>query len=441
VNRQRRKYLIYFIVCLLLTIAITPRLLTLIGFPKQFQIIQGHQQLLNINFPFDVYIRTHHNKKITINGQEVDRDYFKVNLGQPLAIKSMALGKVNLEFNLFGIIPIRKAVVNVIPQVKVYPGGQSIGVILKSKGVVVVKESYVLGADNKKYYPAKMAGIEVGDKIVAINSQEVKGKESLAKLINYYGSRQKELKIKIKREGNVIYKEIKPKKNKFGRYMIGLYIDDGTTGVGTLSFYDPYSKRYGALGHMITDPNSRSRITISEGKIVQAKISGIHQGSSGIPGEKLGTFFNNQDIIGRIEKNSRFGIYGRLTGSLNNRFFPEPIPVATALQVKEGPAKIYTVVHGGEIEEFDVRIERVFKQYQPKEKGLIIKITDYDLLKRTGGIIQGMSGSPIVQNGRLVGAVTHVFIDDSARGYGVLAEWMVKTAGVVKTHMARRLGN
>jgi stage IV sporulation protein B len=222
--------------------------------------------------------------------------------------------------------------------------------------------------------------------------------------------------------------------------MIGLYIDDGVTGVGTLTFYEPHSKKYGALGHMITAPNGRSKIMVEEGRIVKADISGIHQSSKGLPGEKLGTFFSNHDVIGEIEFNNRFGIYGNLINPISNTFFPTPIPVATALEVKEGPAKIYTVIKGGSIQEFEVTIEKVFKQYHPHEKGLIVKINDYDLLKKTGGIVQGMSGSPIVQKGKLAGAVTHVFIDDSTRGYGILAEWMIKEAGLVKEKVAKNRG-
>lgn len=436
--KQRwKKYSLYVVISLLLFVLLVPMFLTTIGFPQELQLVKGHKQLLEIDFPFPVYIQVKKSKELKINGQRMKDDCLKVDLSKPLAIKSAVLGKVNLEFNLFGFIPIRQATVNVIPRVKVYPGGQSVGIILKSKGVLVVKKSYVLGSDNKKYYPANSAGVKVGDRILAVNGQRVKGKNSLSKLINYYGRRQKRLKLKIRRNGSIITRNLKPKKNHSGQYMLGLYIDDGATGVGTMTFYDPHTKMYGALGHMITEPNSRSRMPISEGKIVKADISGIQRGHNNLPGEKLGTFFDNQKVMGKINKNDKFGIYGRLSNSISNKFFSEPIPVATALQVNRGPAKIYTVVEGNRIEEFKVQIVQVMKQYHPHEKGLIVKVTDHKLLNKTGGIIQGMSGSPIVQDGKLIGAVTHVFINDSTKGYGVLAEWMVEKAGLIQEKMAQ----
>lgn len=437
VKQRWKKYSLYVGISLLVLTLLAPMLLTTIGFPEELQIVKGHKQLLEIDFPFPVYIRVDKSKELKINGQQVNDNYFKVDLSKPLAIKSAVLGEIDLEFNLLGVIPIRQATVNVIPQVKVYPGGQSVGIILKSKGVLVVKKSYVLGTDNEKYYPANSAGIKVGDRILAVNGQRVEGKKSLAKLINYYGRRQEVLKLKIRRNGSLITKTLEPKKNHSGRYMIGLYIDDGATGVGTMTFYDPQTKMYGALGHMITEPNSRSRMPISEGKIVKADISGIQRGNNTLPGEKLGTFFDNRQVMGKINKNDRFGIYGKLNHSVVNKFFSEPIPVATALQVDRGRAKIYTVIEDDKIEEFQIEIVKVMKQQSPHEKGLVVKITDHELLNKTGGIVQGMSGSPIVQDGKLVGAVTHVFINDSTKGYGVLAEWMIEKAGLIQEKMAQ----
>ncbi|MCK8825435.1 SpoIVB peptidase [Fuchsiella alkaliacetigena] len=439
--KRRRKYLVYSFLVLLLIITLTPQLLTLVGFPESFQVIRGNRQLLNINFPFEVYIRTPQEAGININGQQVNNDYHKVNLSQPLAIEATTVGEIDLEFNLFGVIPLRRTVVNVIPEVEVYPGGQSIGVIMESEGIMVVQKSYVLGEDEQKYYPSRQADINVGDRILAVNGERIKNKNELAKLIDYYGRRGENLELKIQRGRKVVEETLEPVQNQFGRYMVGLYVDDKTTGIGTLTFYEEESGSYGALGHMIAEPNTQLRIPVDEGKIVKADVAGIEEGNQGFPGEKLSTFFNGQDPLGIIERNTSFGIYGRLNKPLNNPFFSEAVPIATALQVEEGPAKMYTVVEGGKIEEFTVEIERVRQQYQAQEKGLVIKVTDSDLINRTGGIIQGMSGSPIVQNSKLVGAVTHVFVDDSQRGYGILAEWMIEEAGIIEQEVAKELGS
>jgi stage IV sporulation protein B len=209
--------------------------------------------------------------------------------------------------------------------------------------------------------------------------------------------------------------------------MIGLYVDDGVAGVGTLTFYREKTKEFGALGHLITESRSQERVNIRQGTIVEANISGINSGQKGLPGEKLGTFFQTTNVLGKVIKNNRFGIYGDLIRNpeVENKYFTKPLPIATSSHVKKGPAKIYTVINGGEIEEFNIQIERVYRQSNPSGKGMIIYITDPDLKRMTGGIVQGMSGSPIVQNEKLIGAITHVFVNDPCRGYGVFAEWMV----------------
>ncbi|MBM7555247.1 stage IV sporulation protein B [Halanaerobacter jeridensis] len=343
-----------------------------------------------------------------------------------MALKSNTVGKYNLDFKLFGIIPIRSMVIDVFPEVKVIPGGHSIGVILQSDGIMVVKSSFVVDSKGHKRYPALNAGLEVGDKLLKVNGVSIKNKYHLAQLIQNFGKEDEKLRFKIKKQNGVIVsKTVTPVVNKEGQYMIGIYVDDGAAGVGTISFYDPQYKSYGALGHMITEANTQLPIDIAKGEIVKAYISGIQQGKSGIPGEKLGTFFKRQGLIGDIKKNNRFGIYGQLFTGLQNPYFDQAIPVASSLEVKEGAAKIYTVINGGTVDSFDINIEEVKKQYKPAEKGLIIKITDQELLNQTGGIVQGMSGSPIVQNNKLVGVVTHVFVNDSSKGYGILAQWML----------------
>ena len=206
-----------------------------------------------------------------------------------------------------------------------------------------------------------------------------------------------------------------------------------------MTFYEPLTGAYGALGHVITDSYTKKPIVIRSGEIVSANISGINSGQRGLPGEKLGTFLDGNDELGMITKNCEFGIYGTLNHLPKNIYFQEPIPVATSRQVKLGKALMYTVVEGGKIERFDIEIEHVSYQSRPASKGLIIKVVDPRLLRLTGGIVQGMSGSPIIQNGCLVGAVTHVFVNDPKKGYGVLAEWMINEAEIGKANQQREM--
>ncbi len=172
---------------------------------------------------------------------------------------------------------------------------------------------------------------------------------------------------------------------------------------------------------------------ISSGRIVEATIESIRYGSKGSPGEKVGFFHGEQDVIGTIDSNTNLGIFGQLEGAVPRSAFSEPIPVAFSHQVRLGPAEIYTVLQGNRVERFDVEIIKVTNQIRPGEKGMVIEVTDPRLLRETGGIVQGMSGSPILQNGMLVGAITHVFVNNPTKGYGSFAEWMVYEAGLGQT--------
>ncbi|MFW6287774.1 MAG: SpoIVB peptidase [bacterium] len=396
------------------------------GIPASFSIVKGDESIVQIHFPFKLYVYSKNESELTINGQRLSEDYLKLNPGE-VTVLAKDVGSSSLSFKLFGIIPIKTITVNVLPEIDVYPGGQAIGVLLRSRGVMVVGSSYVEDETGNRFYPAKEAGINVGDRIIKINSQAINDKMELAIEIQNAvenGSKEVEFLI-VKEDGSQKTIIVEPVKNKQGLYMIGLYVDDGVAGVGTLTFINPDNNEYGALGHEIIETNSQSRIEVREGKIIEAQISGIHSGQRGLPGEKLGTFFQTENVIGEISKNNQFGIFGTLSKIPVNPYFKKPIPVAASNEVKRGAATIYTVLKGGKVEEFSVNIERIYHQSFPNEKGMIINITDPELREVTGGIIQGMSGSPIVQNNKLVGAVTHVFVNEPTKGYGIFAEWML----------------
>lgn len=419
----RKKLGIGFLVIILALL--TPYYIIFNVLPGSFSLIEGNESIIRINFPFDLYISSS-NSHLSINGKNTANNYIKLNSDLPLKVSGQNVGRANLRFKLFGIIPIKSITVNVLPDVNVYPGGQAIGVLLRSKGVMVVGNSYVEDKNGERFYPAQKAGIEVGDRIIKIEDQIINDKMELASKIQKISRKGLPVSLLIKdKKGNIKNVKIKAIKNKQGIYMIGLYVDDGVAGVGTLTFYEPENNEFGALGHEITETNSQTRIEVREGKIIKAQISGINSGKSGLPGEKLGTFFQTDEIIGDIRINNNYGIYGKLKKKIVNPYFKKPIPVAPIDTVKKGAAHMYTVVKGGKIEEFDIYIERVYHQSSPHEKGMIINITDPDLTDVTGGIIQGMSGSPIVQDNKLVGAITHVFVNEPTKGYGIFAEWML----------------
>ncbi|MFZ5633258.1 MAG: SpoIVB peptidase [Bacillota bacterium] len=322
--------------------------------------------------------------------------------------------------------------VNVISQVKVIPGGQSIGIVMHSKGIIVVGMSDILDESGNRLNPAEEAGIKIGDLILGINGKKVASEVQLRNEIAILGNNQKDVELEVKRGAKIFKARVRVVKcMETGRPRVGLYVRDTASGVGTISFYHPESGRYGALGHIITDVDTAKGIDLSDGKIVEASIRGIHRGKRGQPGEKIGTFIEDGELTGEIEKNSRYGIFGQLKNPLENPFYKEPVPVALSYQIKKGPAEILTVIDGTEIKKYSAEILEIFYPWNNQGKGMILKVNDPELIKNTGGIIQGMSGSPIIQNGMLVGVVTHVFINDPQCGYGVPAEWMIREAGLM----------
>lgn len=426
--RERK---IEYVIIIILIGLISFYLLIYSFLPESISIVKDNKSNLDIKIPFKLYIKSSEQKcesVLKINGNLVSKELIKYDPDKSITVSSNEIGEYFLDIKLFGFLPLKTVKVSVIPEIKVYPGGQAIGVLLKSNGIIVVESSFVEGADGHRYFPGQKAGIEVGDRIIEINGNPVNDKYKLLSYIQKYRkSNQIYLKI-VKKNGDIKEINLSPVKSRNGDYMIGLYVDDGVAGVGTLTFYDESSNDYAALGHLITESTAGIEIELRTGHIVEANISGITGGVNGVPGEKLGTFFQTKDILGNIKSNNNFGIYGKLikTPSINNSYFDKPLPVAVRSSVQSGPAHMYTVIEGDKIEEFDVYIEKVYRQHSPAAKSMIIKITDPELNKLTGGIVQGMSGSPLVQNNMLIGAVTHVFINNPQRGYGVFAEWMIK---------------
>lgn len=341
-------------------------------------------------------------------------------------------GQIQVRLSLFGVIPVRDMLVSVVPQVKVVPGGQSIGVMLHAQGVIVVGLSALLDEAGNKVNPAADAGIKEGDVILKIDGEAVRSDSQVKDMVAQAGTAGQPLTMEVKREEDTFTAKLSPVFCKETlRYRVGLMIRDSAAGVGTLTFYEPDSMIYGALGHVITDIGTSRPVELSDGKIVGASVQGIHKGKRGQPGEKIGMFQGDTRVNGTINRNTKLGIFGSLKRPLENPAIGEPIAVAMADQIHEGQAEILTVLKGEQVERFSIEIIKVNPLARQDGKGLVIKITDQRLLEQTGGIIQGMSGSPIIQDDKLVGAVTHVFVNDPTKGFGVPAEWMLWEAEIL----------
>lgn len=401
---------------------VSPTLASMFGMPEEIRLFQGTEYSLDLRLPLKM-----------VDGQGSD----VTGSEGGISFSTEQVGKQHFQVRLFGVIPIKDMVVDVVPEVQLYPGGHSIGVLVNTVGVKISRIVPVRGIDGKEYFPAVDAGLQVGDIILAIGDRVITKPEEIRQTINELITDRESLSITVKRNEQTIRTNITPvlsaQEDAFGNeqhsYLLGLYLEDPAAGVGTLTFYDALSGRYGALGHVIQDGLGRD-VAISTGNIVQASISSIKQGIRGLPGEKLGIFDYGQAAIGTIDKNTKFGIFGDLSKPVEQPYFSKPIPIASLHEVKVGPAKIYTVLNGNQIEEFAVQITKVNPQNSPSDKGMVITVTDPELLAKTGGIVQGMSGSPIVQNNKLVGAITHVFINNPNMGYGSFIEWMINEAGL-----------
>ncbi|MBP3040621.1 SpoIVB peptidase [Bacillaceae bacterium Marseille-Q3522] len=338
-------------------------------------------------------------------------------------------GKDELVLELAGF-PIKKTNVNVLKDIKVIPGGQSIGVKLHTIGVLVVGHHQIQTAEGK-VSPGEQAGIQVGDIITKINGTKIEKMSDLSQFVQNAGKSGKAMDIVLKRDSGEVQTKLLPQKETGEElYKLGIYIRDSAAGIGTMTFYHPESKKYGALGHVISDMDTKKPIVVEDGEIVRSTVTSIEKGSNGNPGEKLARFSADKEVIGNITRNSPFGIFGVLNRHLKNGVSDEPMPIALSHQVKEGSAQILTVVDDDEVKRFDIEIVSSIPQKFPATKGMVLKVTDEELLNKTGGIVQGMSGSPIIQDNKVIGAVTHVFVNDPTSGYGVHIEWMLNEAGI-----------
>ena len=314
-------------------------------------------------------------------------------------------------------------------QKELYPGGQAVGILLRTDGILVVGQSSIT-SNGQTVNPAKDAGIQAGDVITSVNGKSVAHDDQLALLVDELGRSHQPVILQLTRRSRTLSREITPVYCQDTRtYRIGLLIRDNAGGVGTMTFIDPQTMAYGALGHMISNNETQSKLNILNGKLVTADIQGIKKGLQGYPGEKIGRFVSNVSL-GTIEKNTTAGIFGTLHDKnlLAESCYPKALPVAPAEDIICGPAQIFTAIKGNKVESFTVEIEKVIPS-RKDGKGLVIRVTDPILLEKTGGIVQGMSGSPIIQDGKLVGAVTHVLVNDPTRGYGIFIENMLDAAG------------
>lgn len=389
-------------------------------YPTEIKIAKGEDRNIEISFPFS--LSALHNEDTIV--QSIYNQNSTKGLKKTYKIDGIDAGKAKFQLKLLGLIPVKKVNVNVVDRQLLTPGGNAVGVKLNTKGVLVVAVTDILGVDGKKYSPAKNAGIKIGDSILEINNTIVKDAEHVVELLNKI--QDEKVNVVVERNNTRFETEITPIKSMQDNcYRFGIWVRDKTAGIGTLTFYNSENKVFGALGHGITDADTGNLLNIDHGKIMNAKIANIEQGKRGTPGEIKGIFYETENVMGEIMKNSSFGIYGVINDDFIKSNKIKAMPIGFKEEVKEGKAHILTTIDNNKIEKFEIEILKNQSQKYPAQKSMTIKVTDKRLLQKTGGIVQGMSGSPIIQGNNIIGAVTHVFVNDPTKGYGIYIEWML----------------
>lgn len=329
---------------------------------------------------------------------------------------------------LFGAVPIKEVESETVKRPNLIPCGQAFGIKLITDGVMVVDLQQI-----DKTCPAKACGIREGDVIVSINGGKVKSNADVSKIIS--DTKGDKCKVAIRRNGEDLTFDLTPEYCD-GSYKAGMWVRDSSAGIGTLTFYDPETGCFGGLGHPICDSDTKKALPLSEGSVGEVKITGFNKSTEGNPGQLLGEFVNSAST-GNILANCDCGVFGTLNSCPSKN--TKSLPLGFRQEISTGKAKILSTVNGGEPLEYDISIEQISLNGKASHD-LVVKVTDKRLLESTGGIVQGMSGSPIIQNGKIVGAVTHVFIDDPSMGYGIFADSMYSKSSEAYENSLKKAG-
>lgn len=389
--------------------------------PDSIKIIVGENEEFDFSLPIEGSLTGDNINVISVNNKKVPSNLIKLDLNKPFSIKSEEKGSYTIQLKLFGFLNFKKVKVGVIDNMELIPAGNSIGIYIETKGVMVLGTGVINGADGLNYEPS-LNKLRTGDYITAVNDVEINSKEELIKEIQK--SQGKDIKFTVRRDDVMTQYMVSPVKTIDGDYKIGAWIRDNTQGIGTLTFISK-DGQFGALGHGITDVDTNLIMEIEKGYLYNADIMTIVKGREGSPGELIGLINQNDDNkIGEITKNTNQGIFGKITKNSVSISNYNALPIGLKQDVKLGPAVILSCVDN-EVKEYNIEIEKIDLNSASPNKGMVIKIKDKALIDKTGGIVQGMSGSPIIQDGKIIGAVTHVFIQDSTKGYGTFIENMI----------------
>lgn len=388
--------------------------------PDKIWIERGKEENFNFHLPIVGEVDEAGLEVFGNQSPEVEKDKIMLDLNESFSLKSQEQGTYSISCKLFGWIHMKEVAVEVVEKEQLMPCGIPVGIYVKTDGILIIGTGTVTGMDGMSYEPAENLA-KSGDYVKTVNEEIIENKEDLIEKINQ--CQGEPVILGILRGEEYIQLKVQPVQTSEDEYKLGIWVRDDLAGVGTLTFFDE-GGNYGALGHPVSDLDTGTKVNLGEGILYEAEVAGITRGEKGNPGEISGVItYLEQYRLGTVEENTDVGIYGSLEKIPEEVSQKEYYPVGLKQDIEEGEAAIISTV-SGERREYSITITDL--DYNSENKGILFQVTDSELLNLTGGIVQGMSGSPIIQNGKVIGAVTHVFVQDASKGYGIFIENMLQ---------------
>lgn len=424
VKQQIRKYQIYRgCLCMAFLFGI----MVLLGFgyymvdtsiPSVIRVRAGEEQSFDLGVPAKA-------EMINVSRQgesNIPEGAVTIDLSDTVTMNVDAMEKYLMEVKLFGILPFKQIDIQVIEEHELIPVGVPVGIYVKTDGILVIGVGEFTGQDGIQYSPSKYI-LKSGDYIQKLNGQTMTKKDEFIEAIaTGDGS---ELTLTVERKGETMDLKVTPVKDQSGAFRIGAWVRDNAQGVGTMTYIDEEGN-FGALGHGINDVDTSTIMEMEDGTLYRTEIVSIKKGKAGAPGEMVGMIvYSDEHILGDVKSNCEQGIFGSCNNKAYSLTDAEALPIGLKQEIVKGPAQILCTVNGKPLY-YDIQITGIHLDHDNVNRGLEIQITDPELLEITGGIIQGMSGAPIIQNGKFIGAVTHVLVQDSTKGYGIFIENMLE---------------
>ncbi len=427
IEKKYRKFLIYSLVCSIITLMVVTYLYCYSLVPSEIKIRAGMEQTIEFGVPVtgEFVKKKPEPEAVAVSempDSNVPNKAITMEMRDNVTLYANDVDTYQLQLKLLGIIPLKEVEVSVIEDESLIPAGIPIGIYVKTEGVLVVGVGEFTNLNGSESAPARYI-LKTGDYIIKADGQDVESKAQFIDIIS--DSEGNELVLTIKRNEEIFEVKVTPAPNTNGEYKLGIWVRDNAQGIGTLTFIAE-DGGFGALGHGINDVDTGELLKLDAGTLYQTEIIAIRKGMDGLPGEMTGMIdYSEENIRGSITANSKDGIFGMSNSRLVDELQSSPLPIALKQEIGTGYAQILCTVEGY-TEAYDIEIVDLNLDNDDINRGIVLQITDERLLDKTGGIIQGMSGAPIIQNGHIIGAVTHVLVNDSAKGYGIFIEKMLE---------------